>query len=188
MKKIFALALVAMMAATAQAQVFVGGEMNLSTDKTTYDGTKLGSNTSFSVAPMIGYELDKEWAMALRIGYGHNTTGSFQFGGDNFGGSTNEFYINPFVRYKFVKKGNFFAFIDGGVRFTGLHFKGCDDDLNQFRVGLNPGIGYRIAKNVSLTASLGDLSYAYTWLGDTKNNAFNLSLTDNVSFGVQFDL
>lgn len=188
MKKFFTLAFVAMLAMTANAQVFVGGEMGLSTNKTTVDGDKLSSGTTFTLAPMIGYELDNEWAVAVRLGYGYDSNSTYTFGDVKLTGTTNTFTINPFVRYKFVRKGNFFAYIDGGVKFSSVHNNGVDDNLNQFRVGLNPGIGYKIAKNVSLTASLGDLSYAYTWRDEVKNNAFNLSLTDNVSFGVQFDL
>ena len=70
MKKIFAVALVAMMTMTVNAQVYVGGGVGFQT--TSQDGN---SETFFKLVPEIGYNLDENWAVGIAVGYGeHKTT------------------------------------------------------------------------------------------------------------------
>ena len=65
MKKIFAIALVAMMTMTANAQVYVGGGIGFASES--YDGD---SETVWSIMPEIGYNLNEDWAVGVVVGYG----------------------------------------------------------------------------------------------------------------------
>ena len=69
MKKIFAVALVAMMTMTANAQVYVGGGIGFQTSSN--DGN---SETTIKILPEIGYNLDENWAVGIAVGYGENQT------------------------------------------------------------------------------------------------------------------
>ena len=69
MKKIFAVALVAMMTMTVNAQVYVGGGVGL--QSSSYDGN---SETFFKLMPEIGYNLNEDWAVGITVGYGESKT------------------------------------------------------------------------------------------------------------------
>lgn len=170
MKKIIMMAVMAVAAVSANAQVWVGGSLGFNNSKD--DGAE-SSVTQFEIKPEVGYSLNENWDVALGIGYSFN----------NKSVSTNTFEINPYVRYKFVKAGNFYAFCDGGLAYKTEHPQGAEENKNVFSVGFNPGIGYDLTEKVFLVAHIGDLSYAHDWQGDAKKNTFNLSLTNNISFG-----
>ena len=177
------IAVIAAAAVSANAQTWIGGSLGFNTEKTTVDGEKLSSGTSFEIAPEVGYSLNENWDVAIKLGYTYSSEKSMTFSGYKATGNYNAFEINPYVRYTFVKAGNFFAFCDGGVAYSTGHISNIDKNLNQFSVGLNPGIGYKVSPKVSLVAHIGDLSYTYSWWDDLKNNAFNLNLTNSISFG-----
>ncbi|MDD7247203.1 MAG: outer membrane beta-barrel protein [Prevotellaceae bacterium] len=170
MKKIIMMAVMAVAAVSANAQSWVGGSLGFSNSKV--DGAE-SSVTQFEIKPEVGYSLNENWDVALGVGYSFN----------NESVNTNAFEINPYVRYKFVKAGNFYAFCDGGLTYMTTHKQGAEKNMNVFGVGFNPGIGYDLTEKVFLVAHIGDLSYAHGWQGDFKTNAFNLSLTSNISFG-----
>ena len=115
MKKIFAVALVAMMTMTANAQVYVGGTVGLKS--MSCDGT---SATSFTINPELGYNLNDSWAIGVGVGYSTNNIAYDKDGG--FAGkldkNVNTFAVSPYVRYTFAKldKVNFFA--DGIVSYA----------------------------------------------------------------------
>lgn len=170
MKKIMMIAVMAVAAISANAQMWVGGSLGFNNSKV--DGDE-SSVTNFSIKPEVGYSLNEKWDVALGIGYSFSDANR----------STNTFSINPYARYKFVQAGNFYAFCDGGVAYATKHMQGDEDNTNSFGVGFNPGIGYDLTEKVTLVAHVGDLSYIHAWQGDAKKNTFNLSLTNNISFG-----
>ena len=170
MKKIIMMAVMAVAAVSANAQSWVGGSLGFSNSKV--DGAE-SSVTQFEIKPEVGYSLNENWDVALGIGYSFN----------NESVNTNTFEINPYVRYKFVKAGNFYAFCDGGLAYKTEHQQGAEKNTNVFSVGINPGIGYDLTEKVFLVAHFGDLSYVHRNQSDTKTNTYNLSLTSNISFG-----
>lgn len=190
MKKILMIAVMAVAAVSANAQWWIGGEIGLNTtggsiknkiadvtvtaDKTT--------NVDFTIAPEIGYNINDNWAVAAKLVFKHD---------EYNGGITNSFNINPYVRYTFVKAGNFSVFCDGGVSYGISHDKGDNANTNNLSVGLNPGISYAISPKVGLVAHIGDLSYNTSWYkdGDYKNtdNKFNVGLWNSISFGAYYN-
>lgn len=56
MKKIVLSVIVALIAITANAQVYVGGTFGVGSDKVETEGTEV-RNTTFKILPEVGYEL-----------------------------------------------------------------------------------------------------------------------------------
>ena len=204
MKKIILTALVAVASLAANAQIWIGGEVGFSAGKTTYDGDKMGSGAKFNLIPEIGYTINDKFDVALAIGISHaNYNGDAYDGTANFDVNNdapfglkdgdynrNALKINPYVRYKFVKAGDFTFFVDGGFSYTRIHYSHApyaDYDKNnatQWGLGFKPGIAYNLSDKVSLVAHVGELSYNFFKMGDLKNNEFNLGVNgNNISFG-----
>lgn len=79
------------MATTMNAQWYVGGTVgyNYTKDK----NTDVKSNT-FVITPELGYNLNEKWAVGMKIGYAYNKVDDAK---------SNEFVVNPYARYTFVK-------------------------------------------------------------------------------------
>lgn len=73
---------------SADAQVYVGGSFNLTHDKNT-------DVTNFTIAPEVGYNLNKTWAIAAEIGYTHFKNGELK---------ANAFNFAPYARFSFFEK------------------------------------------------------------------------------------
>ena len=197
-------ALVAVASLTANAQVWVGGEVGFSAGKTTYDGEKLGAGANFNLIPEIGYTLNDKFDVAIAIGIAHKNfngepyagtanhdlvvTGiveEFEMGSQN--NNRNSLVINPYIRYKFAKTGDFTFFVDGGFSYERIHYsKGFEgaNNATQWGLGIKPGIAYNLSDKVGLVAHVGDLSYNFFKMKDLKNNEFNMGLTgNNITFG-----
>ena len=193
MKKLILTALVAVASLAANAQVWVGGEVGFSAGKTTVDGEKFGAGANFNLIPEIGYTINDKFDIALAIGLSH-----FNGNGDNYAGTEgfdvyaapladvnrNAFKINPYVRYKFAKTGDFTFFVDGGFSYTMIHYSGDDNNGNQWGLGFKPGIAYNLSDKVSLVAHVGELSYNFFKKDEVKNNEFNMGVSgNNISLG-----
>ena len=125
-----------------------------------------------------------------------NSNGKYYAGSQNFDTfdgnledvNRNAFTINPYVRYKFAKTGDFTFFVDGGFSYTMIHYSNTslatyDDNANQWALGFKPGISYSLTDKVSLVAHVGDLGYAFYKWGDQKSNTFDMGISNNISFG-----
>ena len=193
MKKMILAALVAVASLSANAQVWVGGEVGFSAGKTTFDGNKQGTGTNFSFLPEIGYTLNDKFDIAVGIGFTHyNGNGKdyldfnyvddyAQYPINNF--NKNAFILNPYVRYKFINAGDFTFFVDGGFAYKYIHISGVEDNGNAWELGFKPGIAYGISDKVSLVAHVGKLGYDFGKVGKTKTNEFSLGIANNISFG-----
>ena len=190
MKKIMMIAAMMVAAVSANAQVYVGGGIGF---QTTSQGDN--TNTVIKIMPEIGYNLSENWAVGIALGYGHSKN-TVSANGVDVSVKTDVFSINPYARYTFVKSGNFSAFVDGGVAYSTIHINGTSDvlgNINQVKVGFNPGVAYAISPKVGLVAHLGDLSYESTWCKaknvDVKvsEGKFNIGLWNSISFGAYYN-
>ena len=164
MKKIFMMAVMAVAALSANAQVWVGGSFALDFSSNGNDNM-----TTFEIAPEVGYNLTDKWAVAVALGFGTSNnsvvnrwdeaaiaTGSeLTVAGQKTGESMNYFKIAPYARFTFAKWGNVSVFADGGVGFKVF----SHDRGNQINVGINPGIAYTPTEKVSLVARVGGIGY-----------------------------
>ena len=182
MKKIFAVALVAMMTMTVNAQVYVGGGVGFQT--TSQDGN---SETFFKLVPEIGYNLDENWAVGIAVGYGEHKT-TLKSGNLKTTAKVKAFEIAPYARYTFAKFDKVNLFVDGTVDY--LHTDNAGDKNNTFSIGLKPGVAVNLNDKLSFVAHAGFLGYQNDKVkGDDKStNTFGLNLDgSNLSFGVYYN-
>ena len=182
MKKIFAVALVAMMTMTVNAQVYVGGGVGFQTSS--YDGN---SETYFTIIPEIGYNLNEDWAVGMTIGYGEAKT-KMNVAGVKVTDKVKTFQIAPYARYTFVKFDKVNLFVDGTVAYKHENYAGVK--TNTFGIGLKPGVAVNLNDKLSFVAHVGFLGYENEKVkGDDKSaNSFGLGLDgSNLSFGVYYN-
>ena len=178
MKKIMMTLAAVCVAATMNAQTWAGGELGFTGKH--INGAE-NSNTTFSIKPEIGYNLDDNLAVAVALGYTHTNPAS--------GSNSNAFSINPYLRYTFVKAGNFSAFFDGGLDYTTTHTQGADKNSNSFGVSVVPGLAYAVSDKVTLVSHLGDgLYFKHYWYeGVSRSSSYGLNLFNAISFGAYYN-
>ena len=192
-------ALVAVASLSANAQVWVGGEVGFTANKTTDNGTKIGNASYFNLIPEIGYVVNDKFDVAIALGLSHyngdgNVSGvvanDIVVSNKGVNVNRNSFKLNPYVRYKFAQAGDFTFFADGGFAFYMIHnnqYKGADGktkNANAWDLAIKPGIAYNISDKVSLVAHIGRLSYSFGKWEDRKTNAFDMGVTGNdLTFG-----
>ncbi len=170
MKKIILTALVAASSLCASAQVWMGGSLGFNVH--TPDGGD--SNTTFSIAPTVGYTLSDQWDIAIELGYAN-------YGDVNVGAVEDAFYVQPFARYTFAKAGIASFFVDGGFSFGVVNYEGGGDN-NEFQIGLRPGVKVALSDKVDLAATLG--WFGYQNVSDSYSN-FGLNVDNtSLSFGM----
>lgn len=174
MKKIILAALVAIVSVSANAQFWAGGSVGFNTSKTTIDGNELDKTNSFTLAPEVGYKLNDKWDIAMALEYSHKSGNT---------PSINGFAINPYVRYTFAQSGDFSFFADGGFSYGFLHTSGVEDNTNIWQIAIKPGISYALSEKVSLVAHVGNLGWSFAKTGDAKTNAFDIEVTNAITFG-----
>lgn len=148
MKKIVLSVIVALIAITANAQVYVGGTFGVGSDKVETEGTEV-KNTTFKILPEVGYELNEDWSVGTVVGYEYNKSGDVK---------TNTFTIAPYARYFFLNSDVVRLFADGGFGFSTSKTKG-NDALNSWNIGIKPGIAIKLSDHFCLVAKYGFLGY-----------------------------
>ena len=135
MKKILMTLAAAFVAVSMSAQVYVGGTANLNTH---------GSDSkSYTIAPEIGYQMDDQLGVGIKLGYGYTKNDPAP--------SKSTISVNPYLRYNFVEIGKVKVFVDGGVYFSTSKVKDADAD-NNFGINVVPGISYNITDKISIAA------------------------------------
>ncbi len=145
MKKIYAIAVVAMMTITANAQVFVGGGASFSSVKAT---EKADATKTTSIVPEIGYNFNDQWTAGVNLGFASVKTGDAD--------AKNAFGVGAYGRYHFCQAGPLKVFAEVGADYTTYN----KDGGNNFSVAFRPGLTYYLADNWSLTAKTGLIGYS----------------------------
>ena len=92
MKKIMMTLAAVCVAATMNAQVYVGGSLGFET--TSHDGN---TNSQLTLMPEIGYALDDNLAVGIAFGYGQ-TKESVEVNNVEVSQTNKKFVINPYLR------------------------------------------------------------------------------------------
>ena len=183
MKKIFAVALVAMMTMTVNAQVYVGGGVGL--QSSSYDGN---SETFFKLMPEIGYNLNEDWAVGIAVGYGESKT-TLKEANIKSTVKVKAFEVAPYARYTFAKFDKVNLFVDGTVGYSHVDYAGAK--TNSFALGLKPGVAVNLNDKLSFVAHVGFLGYQNAkedYDGAKAVNSFGVNLDgSNLSFGVYYN-
>jgi hypothetical protein len=175
MKKILMTLVAVAMATTMNAQWYVGGTVgyNYTKDK----NTDVKSNT-FVITPELGYNLNEKWAVGMKIGYAYNKVDDAK---------SNEFVVNPYARYTFVKLDKVNFFVDGGFEYN--YVKVEDDSANGFGISFKPGVAVNLNEKVSFVAHVGN----FGWSSAKAKNAKSVQSVDlglnltSVDFGLYYN-
>ena len=163
MKKLTLLVLTAF-AITANAQVYLGGQLGFWATKTVTDKKFV---FQYSVLPEVGYHINSKWAVGTTIGVSngdetltiHDEIEIFKIGA---------FAVNPYVRFTFVKWDLVSLFVEGGGSYRYIfnlpelgYGSWQDIGKHQFNVGISPGIALNLSKHFSLVANIGFLGWQH---------------------------
>ena len=171
MKKIVMLLFVVCAAMTASAQVYMGGTAGFwSNDKDDAD------QTSFTIAPEIGYNFNEKWAIGAELGYRYAKEPDFK---------RNAFFVAPYARYTYCETGVVRLFLDGGAGFTSVKIE--DNRTNGFEIGIKPGVAIKLNDKFSLITKVGFLGYRDDYFTDfATESGFGLNLSGaDLRFGFQ---
>ena len=163
------------MATTMNAQWYVGGTVgyNYTKDK----NTDIKSNT-FQLVPEVGYNLSDKWAVGMKIGYAYNKVDDAK---------SNEFVVNPYARYTFVKLDKVNFFVDGGFEYNYVKVDG--DSANGFGISFKPGVAVNLNEKISFVAHVGN----FGWSSAKAKNAKSVQSVDlglnltSVDFGLYYN-
>lgn len=175
MKKIMMTLVAIAMATTMNAQWYVGGSVgyNYTKDK----NTDIKSH-AFMIVPEVGYNLNEKWALGVKLGYGYTKVDDAK---------SNEFVVNPYARYTFVKLDKVNLFVDGGFEYN--YVKVAGESANGFGINFKPGVAVNLNEKVSFVAHVGN----FGWASAKAKNAKSVQTVDlgldlaAVDFGVYFN-
>ncbi|MBQ4380637.1 MAG: outer membrane beta-barrel protein [Bacteroidaceae bacterium] len=149
MKKVILAALVAVASLSANAQVWIGGDLG-------FDFTKADKNSktvsSILVAPEVGYMFNEKWGIYADINFA-----SISKQGPAADQTLNSFGFEVAGRYVFAKSGIASFFVDGGV---GMDFYNKSRG-SKFYVGFKPGVKFAASEKIELVAQIGNLGVAF---------------------------
>lgn len=173
MKKLFLSMVVALMAVSASAQVYVGGGVGIGSSKVDADGAE--SVTTYKFVPEVGCNLNDDWAVGVTFGWqGSNKGGEKAMG------------IAPYARYTFIHSKIVDVFVDGTLGYEHL-YGGENIDTDVFTVGFKPGLAVKLTDHLNFVTHVGFIGYEHDKIHDTKVNSFGLDLDGtNILFGINY--
>ena len=178
MKKMILTALVAVASLSANAQVWVGGEVGYSHQRTTIDKVEIGKSNNFNLLPEVGYKLDDKMAVGIALGFNHSKQGDVKSTG---------FSVAPYFRYTFVKWNNVGLFADAQFAYENLKDEDVqggqkvENKTNTWSHGIKPGVSVDLTENVTFLAKVG-------WLGYRSSKPDGDGMKASSEFGVDADL
>lgn len=178
MKKIIMMAVMAVAAISASAQVYVGGNVNFGVSDVKVGDAESTSTTAFSINPEIGYNFNETWAAGVAVGFGTTKAGDAK--------AVNTVGVSPYVRCKFVQGAPVGVFADA---FFAYENKSCDgNSTNGWAVGLRPGLSVKVSDKVSLTATTTLFQYGQAGKDPLKVKTTTFQFApSNVALGVYYN-
>lgn len=151
MKKIFALAIIALSTLVASAEgTYIGGNVG-------YWHSGANNTNHLTILPEFGYNFSKTWAIGTTVGYDY-----IHFCGEKTSGHM--FQVAPYARFSYFRSSNDLVqlFVDGGVGF-GAGWTSYEDEDSKtaciWNVGLRPGIAINLSEKFSFVTHIGFLGY-----------------------------
>lgn len=184
MKKfLFSMVAALFMTVSASAQVYLGGNLGIASTKVN-DGDNV---TTYAVLPEIGYNINNTWAIGTVVGFGKGNPVNIE------GESRNYVTVQPYVRGTFFHSKYVNLFVDGGFGYTHYNHAGENhgSSINEWQVGLKPGLAINLNPKFSFVAHVGFLGYKdakYDHDNAPDNNAWGVDLNgNNVTFGFYYN-
>ena len=159
MKKIMMTLAAVAVAATMNAQGYIGGTINFSSDKST-TATAEDKTTAIGFAPELGYKLDDKMAVGVALGFG-TSKNTIDYVGTAAGTPSTDFTtttisIKPYLRYQVLTFGKANIFVDGGLDFTSIKTTDMKAAMD-FGLFVTPGIAFDINEKWSIVAKIDDM-------------------------------
>ena len=170
MKKIVVLLFVAVIAMSAKAQVYVGGNVSLWHNDD-------ADNTFFAIAPEVGYNFSEKWAVGASLGFVHNSNKLADF--------KNAFYFAPYARYSFYENKVVRLFVDGTIGVSSVKYE-VGGSNGGFELGVKPGIAIKLNNHFSLIGKCGFLGYRDDYAFGEQGYGFSFS-SEDLSLGFHYE-
>jgi len=171
MKKIFMTLAAVAVAATMNAQLYVGGTLGFTSTNNKTECTVNGvtqstelTTTNFDFGPEVGYKLNDKMAVGLALTFGYTSQETAK--NPDTKDKTTNFAIKPYFRYTFVQFGKVGLFADGQIGIeTGkttreVNTNGAttstDIKTSGFSIAIVPGVSYQASDKISVVAKLGN--------------------------------
>ena len=161
MKKIMMTRAAIAVAATMNAQGYIGGTLgfdfqNKLVDK---DGEE-ATGMFFQIKPELGYNLDDKSSVGITLGLSMTNNGNKftinnqpQFAGHKMDKTALQFEVAPYYRYKFMQFDKIDIFVDA---YAALKYTKYDEWNNTtFGLGVRPGVAFNANDKFSFVAKLG---------------------------------
>lgn len=183
MKKLSVLFVSALIGLTANAQIFVGGNIGYNHDsanETYYDeSSKIRSGNGFTIGPEVGYRFNEKWTAGLSVIYAPSiskATYTDEYGLQNLKQWTNRWDFSAFGRYSVWGAKGFNVCLQGELlascfyrtSTTSLEESVGSDNknsLNGLDLGIQfyPVLTYDISKHLTAVAKLNLLGAGFQW-------------------------
>ncbi len=177
MKKILMTIAAIAMAATMNAQGYIGGTMGIGSLKV----GDADAETSYKFLPEIGYNINSNWAVGVAFGWTKGDLNVLKNDVSVIGNRTTQ--VNPYVRYTFVHSKYFNVFSDLGFGYA--HINGAGD---AYGIGLTPGIALNLSEKVSFVTKFAYLGWQHAKTNGVKSDFFGVDIdATNVQFGLYYN-
>lgn len=162
-RKIALAALLLCIAFSAEARIFIGGNIGLATSSGS------DSRLGIIIAPEIGYNINQNFTVGGMLSYR-----SLQ----------NSFGITPYMRgYLCNIQDKFCLFLSFQVPCS------FSSGYESYGAYLRPGFSFRVNENVWLTAHIGAFGYSFTRSGGVGNGGWSARINSNtVNIGFSFNI
>lgn len=155
--------------------------------------TKSVSYLNFSIVPEVGYKLNDELGVGLKLGFSKNETPFVGFGKEDLVKS-NIYQAGAFLRYTAFEGTLGSIFLDGG--FDYYYNKMTDKgklpkkiDQRGFSIGLTPGVLFNLSEKFSLLTKFGFFGYKNSKRGDIKTKEGGLDLNfEECTIGIIYNI
>ena len=198
MKNFFMTIAAVAVAATMNAQVYVGGNIGVTSES--QDGNSI---TKVAFVPEVGYMFNDKMGVGAELTIKTNGEQDVQnFSNGEYSKKTpTTIGFAPYFRYKFVNTDNLDVFVDAQIAYSttsasyyGGHY--IDKATNTFGFAIKPGIAYKATDHISFVAKIGLLGFTSEKVdvdGAKAKNTFNFMVgSDNfassaLTFGVFYN-
>lgn len=182
-KVILTAALLILAAGICNAQWYVGGGFILRLNDAKKGDMVQTNNSSFSIAPRVGYVFNKKVLAGLEVGYGTEKSLSII---TDLTAVMNQVTVAPYIRYNFLAMGRFAIGAEASFGYTNIKVKGSKDKAYALGVGLTPVVTLGITEHLWLETSLTlfGLNYEYS---EQEMGFEDPMRTNTLSFGFNGD-
>ena len=199
MKKFFMTIAAVAVAATMNAQVYVGGNIGVTSES--QDGN---STTKVAFVPEVGYMFNDKMGVGAELTIKTNGEKSVlnTSNGEYSKKTPTTIGFAPYFRYKFVNTDNLDVFVDAQIAYSTTSasytsdYGYIDKATNTFGFAIKPGIAYKATDHISFVAKVGLLGFTSEKIdvdGAKAKNTFNFMVgSDNfassaLTFGIFYN-